>query len=1343
MAFRTIWAFLWAICINEIAAITRPPGMFIQPSYDVYYKAGETVQMPCVADGEPQPKYTWTRNEIDFNPSGNDDRMVQLPNVGTIVINRPEDKDEALYQCFADNGYGISATININLRIAKLDDFATDDPIIHSPNLGDPLTLDCVLPDSVPSPQFYWAINIKGNNLAINYDARITLDHEARLRITNVKAEDRQEGRAYACIALNQDVRKVVSGVPNFIQPRGTVETLHTVTYMWASPSDHYGLRGDEFKLKCIFSGNPTPDVHWTRTKGGAMPEGIKITSFGQELVFPRLADSDAGEYECWALNTQSAQRAQSSFSIRVESRPYWTDNGPDDVEVGIGGSATFVCKAQSNPDSKTKWFVNGVPFAKATDPRITNGRFKVLATDTVQMVNVTRDDAMVIQCNVSNKHGYIWGDSYLNVLSESPTIIRPPEANQVTAEGLSVNISCLTTGKPDPQITWFIEGQQITGGRYITQLNGDLLIQNVVLSDAGNYLCLAENRYGKNNATGRLTVRRKTLIEQEPLDLEVIAGNDAKFTCSGTTDPEEVHNLEILWEKDNKPITPNDQRMTTNNQDNSLTISGTITRDSGTYTCIATNGLDNARKAAMLTVKDRPDAPTNVRVERCDSNATIRFTPGSYNNAPIQYFVIQYNTSFNQDQWNFGVKSDSTQTQVTLPLSPYANFTYRVIAYNKIGESDPSFPSESGCRTNPALPSKNPENLRTIGYKRNYLYMEWTPMPRIQQNGPGFQYVLQIKKRGDPDQNTNSITIDDWRMDRYEMSTGDIYQPYEITLKARNGQGEAGGAKTIIGFSGEDYPTVIPTNLATEMINITSATLSWNFDMNTVDQIDTPLRGEFKGFKIQYWEQQNKAYTVREYDISAAEAKKYAQGNKVIAVIKNLLPYIYIEARVSVMNNFFVSRPTDVIRFQTLPGVPGPVERFLARSIGNNHFNLEWLEPLDKNGQIIGYDIGYQTVNGLDLGKMQDREPQIRDSYQTSAMLSGLLSETKYRVYIWARTAQGRGDSYFIELVTTEPGSPQAPRYTIASVGEHHINITWWLNPYVKSGTVIFVEYRKLDAPEWLKSTDEVINRWKNITNLEAGTTYEVRVVATNGAQRSESSTEEVTTVGVAAATALIANIGWFIGMLLAVIIVIAIAVAVYCSVKAGLGFKRVETEDNHHPSSYSGNTSRLPGKIPEPKGYQNDYYNDKDSYHDRDHDSINKDDPPPSYRDYDRRDSYDDRRDSYGDRPVSYSKRDSYDERRDSYGDRDHHYEEYDRERDGYRDDPYDYQRQNSGAYDPDFDTREPSKFDNYGAPRNNYDDQVAYSDRSSRYSDRYDDVPPPRPASGGAGGASSSFV
>jgi len=95
-----------------------------------------------------------------------------------------------------------------------------------------------------------------------------------------------------------------------------------------------------------------------------------------------------------------------------------------------------------------------------------------------------------------------------------------------------------------------------------------------------------------------------KTRIEQRPTDLEVFAKTDAKFTCSGTTDFEEVKNLRVKWLKDRKEISYTNQRMTTNVQDNSLTISGTISRDSGFYTCVVTNGLDEETASAILTVK-------------------------------------------------------------------------------------------------------------------------------------------------------------------------------------------------------------------------------------------------------------------------------------------------------------------------------------------------------------------------------------------------------------------------------------------------------------------------------------------------------------------------------------------------------------------------------------------------------------------------------------------------------------------------------------------------------------------------------------------------------------------
>lgn len=61
---------------------------------------------------------------------------------------------------------------------------------------------------------------------------------------------------------------------------------------------------------------------------------------------------------------------------------------------------------------------------------------------------------------------------------AEAPTIIRPPKPVEVTAEGNAVNLTCGTTGKPDPTITWYKDDLQITGGRYIIAKTGDLQIR-------------------------------------------------------------------------------------------------------------------------------------------------------------------------------------------------------------------------------------------------------------------------------------------------------------------------------------------------------------------------------------------------------------------------------------------------------------------------------------------------------------------------------------------------------------------------------------------------------------------------------------------------------------------------------------------------------------------------------------------------------------------------------------------------------------------------------------------------------------------------------------------------
>ena len=94
-------------------------------------------------------------------------------------------------------------------------------------------------------------------------------------------------------------------------------------------------------------------------------------------------------------------------------------------------------------------------------------------------------------------------------------------------------------------------------------------------------------------------------MIVTPPLDLMIPSGMEAKLTCTGTTDPDEVNNLQILWMKDNQTINYElAQRVFQNAIDNSLTISGTMYLDTAKYTCIATNGLDSSNASAQLMIQ-------------------------------------------------------------------------------------------------------------------------------------------------------------------------------------------------------------------------------------------------------------------------------------------------------------------------------------------------------------------------------------------------------------------------------------------------------------------------------------------------------------------------------------------------------------------------------------------------------------------------------------------------------------------------------------------------------------------------------------------------------------------
>lgn len=123
----------------------------------------------------------------------------------------------------------------------------------------------------------------------------------------------------------------------------------------------------------------------------------------------------------------------------------------------------------------------------------------------------------------------------------------------------------------------------------------------------------------------------------------------------------------------------------------------------------------------------DKPNPPGLDGIECHEKTAMLRWHSRGDNRAPILRYSIQHNTSFTPDTWD--VVSDSVpaiDTSWSIELSPWANYTFRVVAWNKIGASPPS-PHSDVCTTQPDVPYKNPDNVAGEGSDPTNMVITWS----------------------------------------------------------------------------------------------------------------------------------------------------------------------------------------------------------------------------------------------------------------------------------------------------------------------------------------------------------------------------------------------------------------------------------------------------------------------------------------------------------------------------------------------------------------------------------------------------------------------------------------
>nr|XP_048271499.1 neuronal cell adhesion molecule isoform X35 [Myodes glareolus] len=1012
--------------------LVQPPTITQQSPKDYIIDPRENIVIQCEAKGKPPPSFSWTRNGTHFDID-KDPLVTMKPGSGTLIINiiteGKAETYEGVYQCTARNERGAAVSNNIVVRPSRSPLWTKErlEPITL--RNGQSLVLPCRPPIGLPPAIIFWMDN---SFQRLPQSERVSQGLNGDLYFSNVLPEDTRED--YICYARFNHTQTIQQKQPISLKVI-SVDELNDTIAANLSDTEFYGakpskerpptfltpegneslkeeLRGNALSLECIAEGLPTPIIYWIKEDGTLPVNRTFYRNFKKTLQITQVTEADSGNYQCIAKNPLGA--VHHTIAVTVKAAPYWIA-APQNLVLSPGENGTLICRANGNPKPRIAWLTNGVPIEIAPDDPS-----RKIDGDTIIFSNVQERLSAVYQCNASNEYGYLLANAFVNVLAEPPRILTSANILYQVIANRPAFLDCAFFGSPLPTIEWFkgTKGSALHEDIYVLHDNGTLEIPVAQKDSMGTYTCVARNKLGMAKNEVHLEIKDPTRIIKQPEHAVVQRGSKVSFECKVKHD----HTLipTIMWLKDHGEL-PNEERFSVDKDH--LVVTDVSDNDGGTYTCAANTTLDSVSASAVLRVVDVPNPPFDLELtNQLDKSVQLTWTPGDDNNSPITKFIIEYEDTMHEaGVWHHQAEVSGTQTTAQLKLSPYVNYSFRVMAENNIGRSVPSEASEQYL-TKAAEPDQNPVAVEGLGTEPDNLVITWKPLNGFESNGPGLQYKVSWRQKDGDDEWTSVVVAN---VSKYIVSGTPTFVPYLIKVQALNDVGFAPEPAAVMGHSGEDLPMVAPGNVRVNVVNSTLAEVHWD---------PVPLksvRGHLQGYRIYYWKVQNSSKRNRRH----IEKKILTfQGSKTHGMLPGLQPYSHYVLNVRVVNGKGEGPASSDRGFHTPEGVPSAPSSLKIVNPTLDSLTLEWDPPSHPNGILTEYTLKYQPINSThELGPLVDLKIPANKTRWT---LKNLNFSTRYKFYFYAQTSVGSGSQITEEAITTVDEAMASRQVDIATQG-------------------------------------------------------------------------------------------------------------------------------------------------------------------------------------------------------------------------------------------------------------------------------------------------------------------
>lgn len=836
---------------------------FIKQPKDTTYDTGKRmvtndVSIQCLAGGYPTPTYEWYKEHYN-NDKLNYTKIDPLTNSrytisgGNLIIYSPDQTlDQGTYHCVASNKYGKVISESVQLNFGYILEFN----LKRAPEVGDVnwgKTLFCDPPTHYPNVKYYWSRDYFPN--FVEEDTRTFVSYDGALYFSALESIDRGN---YSCTVQStvSDTGRNGPFFPLGVRPHPNFQAL-IFANSFPKVFPDAPIAGEQIRLECIAFGYPIPSYEWSR-KDGNIPRKAYTLNWNRVLIIPNATVADNGEYICTARNDKKA--IPKSVIVNVQMTPTFTIPLKDQIK-DYNSEVTFVCEANSIPDSNYTWYRNAELMH-----RDDLDKDKFIIQDnilTIKYLDPEKDNGMY-QCKATNQLKAVYSSAQLRVLSMAPTFKkRPLEPEIYAVTSGNTTITCNPEAAPRPKFQWKKDGNVIgAGGNRKIRPDGTLVISPTSRDDEGIYTCVATNAYGTDESRSRLIVLQEIRFSQ-PLQPQVVIeiGRFLYMRCEIYSDL--ILDVAFVWTFNGEIINRFEEEVKNERVQinyNELMIYNTSLLDSGVYECIAKSAVNQISSRSQVIVLGPPGMPGGVKVIDIKKNeATLEWIDGAENGARIYSYDIFARTNWNKTWHLVGINVNASdvdrytgrkQAQI-YDLSPYCSYEFAVAAINSLGRGPQSLPSPSH-NTLHDKPYTSVTNVRGGGGKIGDLIIEWDRLPPTEQNAPGIHYKVFYRLHGKNgtsewagkvlknEGNIGKAVIHFEKLDNY-------YTKYDVKVQAINDIGKGPESNVSIIYSAEDMPQVAPQQVWARGFNSTAINVTWN----PIDQRREMIRGKLLGHRV------------------------------------------------------------------------------------------------------------------------------------------------------------------------------------------------------------------------------------------------------------------------------------------------------------------------------------------------------------------------------------------------------------------------------------------------------------------------------------------------------------